>query len=187
MTATLAPFGLRPSYHPTGLERANLYPLSAAYATPIYKGSPVVLTSNFINLAAAAADWLGVFAGVTYTDATGKPVITNYWPGAVSGATNIQAWVWDDPYEIYDMQCGGSIALSAVGRHGNFDGTIGNGSVLTGLSAAAMSSTLAAAGVQGSLRIMGVNQAVDNAWGDAFTVLQVQNARHQFVANKVSV
>lgn len=187
MSATSAPFGLRPVYHPTGLDRARQYSMLAAYATPIYKGSPVVLTANYINIAAAGADWLGVFDGVTYTDVTGKPVVTNFWPGAVTGATNITAWVWDDPANVYEIQCAGSVAAGNVGDQTNFDASIATGSTATGLSAATCTAALAGAGVQGSMRILDKGQQVDNEWGDAFTILQVQNARHQFVANKVAV
>jgi hypothetical protein len=161
--------------------------MSAAYATPIYKNSPVALVSNLINLAAFQTDWLGSFAGVTYTDNTGKPVTTNFWPGAVTGATNIQAWVFSDPATVYEIQANGSIAAS-IGRQIDFDsGSIGSGSTATGLSTAMAAAALVSATTQAQLRVMDVNQAPTNAWGDAFTVLQVQNARHQFIANKVSV
>lgn len=187
MTATASPFGLRPVYHPSGLDRARQYQMSAAYATPIYKNSPVVLTANLINLAAAGADWLGSFAGVTYIDLTGKPVITNFWPGATTGATNIQAWVFDDPQQVYEIQSAGSIATANIGDQTNFDASIGSGSATTGLSIAACTAALAGSGVQGSMRIHDKGQQVDNDWGDAFTIVQVTNARHQFVSNKVAV
>jgi len=187
MSATSAPFGLRPAYHPTGLARAREYGMSAAYNVAIYKGSPVALVSNLINIATFQADWLGSFAGVTYTDNTQKPVTANFWPGAVSGATNIQAWVFDDPANVYDIQANGSITAS-IGRQIDFDsGSIGSGSTATGLSSAMAASAIVSAGTQAQMRIVDVNQAPTNAWGDAFTVLQVQNARHQYVANKVSV
>lgn len=187
MSATSAPFGLRPAYHPSGLDRATEYGMSAAYNVAIYKGSPVALVSNLINIAAFQADWLGSFAGVTYTDSTGKPVVTNFWPGAVAGATNIIAWVYSDPAQVFEIQAAGSIAAS-YGRQIDFDSaSIGLGSTATGLSTAMAASALVAAAAQGQMRVMDVNQAPTNAWGDAFTVLQVQNARHQFVANKVSV
>lgn len=187
MSATSAPFGLRPAYHPTGLDRAREYGMSASYATAIYKGSPVALVSNLINIATFQADWLGSFAGVTYTDVTGKPVVSNFWAGATTGATNIQAWVFDDPANVYDIQAAGSIAAS-IGRQIDFDsGSIGSGSTSTGLSSAMAASAIVSAGTQAQLRIVDVNQAPTNAWSDAYTVLQVQNARHQYVANKVSV
>lgn len=188
MSATSAPFGLRPVYHPTGLDRAREYGMSASYNTAIYKFSPVALVSNLINLAAAGSnDWLGSFAGVTYTDNTGKPVVTNFWPGAVTGATNIVAWVFDDPATVYEIQSSGSIAAGTVGQQINFDTTIGNGSTATGLSAATVTATPITSGSQGQCQIVDISLAPTNAWGDAFTVLQVRNARHQFVANKVAV
>jgi hypothetical protein len=187
MSASSAPFGLRPVYHPSGLDRAREYGMSAAYATPIYKNSPVALVSNQINLASFQADWLGSFAGVTYTDTYGKPTVSNFWPGAITGATNITAWVFDDPLNVYEIQANGSIAASP-GRQIDFDsGSLGSGSTSTGLSTAMAASALVSAGTQAQLRVVDVNQSPSNAWGDAFTVLQVTNARHQFVANKVSV
>ena len=188
MSATSAPFGLRPAYHPSGLDRAREYPMLAAYATPIYKNSPVALVSNVINLASFQADWLGSFAGVVYTDVNQKPTVQNFWPGAIVGATNITAWVFDDPLTVYEIQANGSIAANLIGRQIDFDsGSIGSGSTATGLSTAMAASAVVAAGVQAQLAIVDYNLAPTNAPGDAYTVLQVRNARHQFVANKVGV
>lgn len=187
MSLVASPFGLRPCYHPNGLDRARQYQMAANYATPIYKNSPVALVANLVNLAAAGADWLGSFDGVTYTDNTGKPTVSNFWPGAVTGATNIQAWVWDDPLTVYEIQSAGSIAAGNIGDQTNFDASIGSGSAVTGLSTATCTAALAGAGVQGSMRIQDCGQQPENAWGDAFTIVQVTNARHQFVANKVAV
>lgn len=188
MSSVSAPFGLRPAYHPSGLDRAREYPLAAGYATPIYKNTPVTLVSNSINVAATAADFLGSFDGVTYTDVTGKPTVTNFWPGALSGATNITAWVWDDPLTIFEIQSLGSIALGSVGKQIDLDNTsLATGSSATGLSTAMCTATVINSGSQGQLRIIDISQAPTNAWGDAFTVLQVQIARSQFVSNKVAV
>ena len=61
------------------------------------------------------------------------------------------------------------------------------GSTSTGLSAATLSATLAGAGVQAQWRIVGFAGYVDNTPGDAFTIVQVQLARSQYVANKVAI
>jgi hypothetical protein len=45
-----------------------------------------------------------------------------------------------------------------------------------------ISTSLVGSGNVGDLRIIGLSNGVDNAWGDAFTVVQVQVARSQFVA-----
>ena len=43
MSATSAPFGLRPAFHPSGLDRAQALAngISSAFATDIFKGQPV--------------------------------------------------------------------------------------------------------------------------------------------------
>lgn len=189
MSATLAGFGFRPVYHPTGLDRADAYTIAAAYATPIYKGSPCTLNTNgTVVIGAVAADILGIFNGVEYVDGNGKPTYSNYWPGAVSGATAITAYVWTDPQIVYEVQADGSIAQTAVGDQADpTTAAIATGSTSTGLSAATLSATLAGVGVQAQWRIVGFGLAPDNAPGDAYTVVRVQLARSQFVANKVAI
>lgn len=189
MSATSAPFGLRPAYHPSGLDRATEFPIAATYNTAIYKGSPCTLTSNSLAIAAASgADWLGAFDGVEYTDINGKPTKSNYWPGAVTGATLLTAYVWADPLIVYECQSLLTVAQTAVGRQMDFDTTsVGTGSTSTGLSNMTLTGTTINSGSQGMVRILDKGGQPDNAWGDAYVILQVQNARSIFVANKVAV
>jgi len=185
---TLAPFGLRPAYHPTGLERAKAYTIASAYATAIFKGDPVILNTNgTITIGTAAADILGVFDGVEYIDATGKPTYSNFWPAAqaVFSGSVPTAYVWDDPDIVYDVQANGSVAQTAIGDQA--DVVMGAGSTQTGLSTTALNSTLAGAGVQAQLRIVGFNLDPGNSVGDTYTVVQVKIARHQYIANKVAI
>lgn len=191
MSATLAGFGLRPVYHPSGIDRASVYTIAAAYNTAIYKGSPVTLNTNgTITIGAAAADFLGAFAGVEYVDVTGKPTYSNYWPAShtVLSGTTSTAYVYDDPNIVYEIQCDGSVAQTAIGDQADFtSATVASGSTSTGISSSTMSASLAGAGVQGQLRIVGFGLAPDNAVGDAYTVVRVTNARSQFVAVKVAI
>ena len=48
MSATSAPFGFRPVYHPTGLDRAVALAggIASAYGTGILKNQPVALDTN---------------------------------------------------------------------------------------------------------------------------------------------
>ncbi len=185
---TNAPFGMRPVYHPTGLDRASTYTIGTGYATALYKGTPVVLnTDGTLNIGAVTADIIGVFDGVEFTDALGKPNYSNFWPAAQAG-TNIVAWVWDDPDIVYEIAADGAIAATAVGAQSDFTtAAIGTGNATTGLSLATISSSVEAGGQQGQLRILRLAPYVNNAWGDAFTWVQVQIAQHQYVANKVSI
>lgn len=188
MSATLAGFGLRPVYHPSGIDRASVYTIASAYGSAIYKGSPCTLNTNgTITVAAAAADFLGAFAGVEYVDATGKPTYSNYWPASTT-ATAITAYVYDDPNVVYEIQCDGSVAQTAIGDQADFtSATVASGSTSTGISSSTMSASLAGAAAQGQLRIVGFGLAPDNAVGDAYTVVRVTNARSQFVYNKVAI
>ena len=191
MSATSAPFGFRPAYNPIGLERAKKYTIASAYNTQIPKGAPVILNTNgTITMGTAAADIVGVFAGCEYVDNVGKPTESSFWP-ANQVATQIVAWVYDDPNEVFEVQSDGSIAQTAVGDQADVSNVAAvTGSAAIGgnvLSAATLSATLAGAAAQAQFRIVGFGQAVDNLPGDAFTVVQVQIARHQFISNKVAV
>lgn len=186
MSATSAPFGFRPVFHPTGNTRGKPFTIASGYGTTIYKNMPVILNTNgTITAGTAAADILGTLVGVEYTDSTGKPTYSNYWP-ASTVATNITAYVNDDPDTVYEVQADGSIAQTAIGDQADISNAT-NGSTSTGLSSCTLSATLAGAGVQAQFRIVGFGQAPDNAIGDAYTVVQVQLARSQFVSNKVAI
>lgn len=185
---TLAPFGFRPAYHPTGLERGISYAVAAAYPVNMFKGDPVILNTNgTVTAGTAAADLLGVFNGVEFIDVTGKPTYSNFWPAGqtVFPGQVPTAYVWSDPNVVYDVQVNGSVAITAIGDQA--DMVVGAGSIQTGLSTAALNATLVGAAGQGQFRIIDINRDPANAVGDPFTVVQVQLARSQFVANKVAI
>lgn len=189
MTATAAPFGFRPVFHSTGFDRATRRTIAGGYASAIYKGSPVILNTNgTLNVGTAAADILGIFAGVEYIDASGKPTYSPNWPAAQAIFPNSVpvAYVWEDLDTVFEVQANGSLAQAAIGDQADVVNP-GNGSALTGQSTAALSSALAGAGVQAQFRIVDIAPYVDNAIGDAFTIARVKIARDQFVANKVAI
>src|SRR5574337_557550 len=83
MSSTNAPFGLRPAFHPSGLDRAQALAggIASAYGSDILKGQPVkYVTAGQINPAAAGDAFVGAFAGVEWTDTTGRRRVSNYWP-----------------------------------------------------------------------------------------------------------
>lgn len=194
MSTTLAPYGLRPSYHATGGEiRAQAYPapFSAAYATDLYQGTPVALdTSGNVVLATLTNDLIGSFDGVEYTDSNGRRQYSKRWIASTT-ATDIIAYVYTDPQIVYEIQATGSLAQTSIGDQADFSGTAGyliaSGNNTTQLSTTGLSSTLEGAGVQGQCRIIGLVPLVDNEWGDTYTQVYVQIAQHQFVANKTGI
>lgn len=176
MSATSAPFGMRPSFHPSGLDRATAFQggIESGYASTILKGQPVKLDSatGFIVVAAAGDSLLGIFDGVEYTDSLGKRTESNKWPASTVGTDNV-AYIWIDPVTIWDIQANGSLAQAAIGDMADF-ASITAGSSVTGLSQCMISTTLVGAGNSAQLQIVNLTPAVDNAWGDAFTVVQVR-------------
>jgi hypothetical protein len=92
------------------------------------------------------------------------------------------AYFYQDPAIVYDIQCDGSLAQSSVGAQADLSNTTA-GSTTTGLSQCTLSSTLVSAGSSAQMRIIGLTPGVDNAWGDAYTVVQVQVNESQFNAS----
>ena len=121
MSATSAPFGLRPAFHPSGLDRAQALAngIVSAYASNILKGQPVkYVTGGVIQPAAAGDSFVGAFAGVEWTDTTGRRRVSNYWPASTAYQTgSCVAYFYTDPNIVYEIQADGPIAQSAeIGR-----------------------------------------------------------------------
>lgn len=194
MTATAAPFGIRPVYHPSGTIRPRRYTIASAYAVNIFQNDPVALNSSGVLIFAtsdgtrtgtATVDILGSFQGVEYIDATGRPVLSNFWP-ASTVATEIKAYVVDDPLTIFEAQADGSVAQTNVGEELTFGNFATGGSTTTGLSSATLTIASMAA-TQDIFRIVGFGLGEDNAPGDSFTIVRVQISQSQLTANKAGV
>ena len=190
MSSTNAPFGLRPSFHPSGLDRAVALTdgIVSAYASSILKGQPVKLaTTGAIQIAAAGDAFLGAFAGVEWTDTTGRRRVSNYWPANTAYVTgSCIAYFYQDPNIVYDIQADGSLSQAAVGDQADLSNTTA-GSTTTGLSQCTLSSTLVGATNTAQMKIIGLTPGVDNAWGDSYTVVQVQVNKSQFNASVAAV
>lgn len=194
MTATLAPFGMRPVFHPTGNDRAQnlINSIVSGHAYNLFKYAPIALSNGLIIPDASTTDFYGVFAGVQYPDSLGRPTFSNNWvSGTVTGTGPIWVFVWNTPDIVYEVQANGSLAETDIGDQAVFSATSGqtqtSGSTLTGLSTCAISSTLQGAGVQGKVRIYDLQRRPDNDWGDTYTIVQVQIAQHQYVSDKLAI
>ena len=182
MSATSAPFGLRPAFHPSGLDRAQALAggITSGYSTQILKGQPVAYSASagvIVPLTTAPASgsavaWSGAFAGVEWTDTTGRRRVSNYWPASTAYQTgSCVAYFYNDQNIVYEI---------TIGNEYNFTNTTA-GSSTTGLSQATLGSATAAGnGVQGQMRVVDLAPYVDNAWGDSYTIVRVVNAQSQF-------
>ena len=190
MSFLSAPFGLRPAFHPSGLDRAQALAggIVSGYASNIFKGQPVQYgttanggTVGTIIPATTSGAWAGAFAGVQWTDTTGRARVSNYWPANTAyTAGTCTAYFYNDSNIVYEIQADASLAQTSIGNEYNFSNTT-NGSSTTGLSAATLgASTAVNVGSNGQMRVVDLAPYVDNAWGDAYTIVRVVNSASQF-------
>ena len=203
MSSTSAPFGLRPAFHPSGLDRAQALAggIVSGFATDIYKGAPIRYNSTAgtsvaagtITNAAAGSVWTGAFSGVEYTDTTGRRRVSNYWPASTAyQAGSCVAYFYNDPNIVYEIQSDATIAQTSLGGEYNFSGTTGltvtSGSTTTGLSSTCLGvSTAVANGSQGDMRVVDIAPYVDNAWGDTYVIVRVVNCRSQYFGSVTAI
>lgn len=184
MSTVNAPFGLRASFHLGGtpVSETKRGAIASAYGTSIASGDLVKLVAGVLQRAAAGDACVGILLGVEYTDVTGKPNVSDYWPGGTV-ATNIIASYIDDPYVTYEVQANGPIAQSQVGAQANVLATaptVVSSGAFSNETFDVVGSITTSANAQ--LRIVGITPGPDNVYGDNFTIIQVQISKHQFVA-----
>jgi hypothetical protein len=190
MSATSAPFGLRPAFHPSGLDRAQALAngITSGYSSNILKGQPVQYgttansgTLGTIIAAGTTGAIAGAFSGVEFTDTTGRRRVSNYWPASTAYQTgSCVAYFYNDQNIVYEIQADGSMAQTTIGNEFNLN-NLTAGSTTIGLSQATLNSASAAGnGVQGQVRVVDLAPYVDNAWGDSYTIVRVVIANSQF-------
>ena len=150
MSTVFQPFGLKPAYHPSGLDRSvpfvgtNNYNLTSttggAYTAPysltgaqvaFYQYTPVAITSTgqltIANQTAGSGKVYGSFDGVEYTTAEGcRTLGKSITATSLAAATQIVFWIFQDPALVYEIQVNGSANANAIGSEYNFDTTTGS-------------------------------------------------------------
>jgi hypothetical protein len=194
MSSTSAPFGFRASFHNSGQIRAKAYTVATGYAANIFSGDPVKLTdSGVIELGTSdgtrsgtvdGVTLLGIFAGCQYDDASGKPTISPFWPTGTT-ATNITAWVYDDPETLFDVQytnpgtAGVTTMQTAVGEECDWTVASPGGSTRTGLSSTQLT---AIQSTSGQFQITGFGYEINDSITDAYAVVTVRINEHAYKA-----
>jgi hypothetical protein len=134
MALTSAPYGLQPINLLGGQGFAGstrLYSISSGLAVNIQTGDPVIVvntgstrgtitrmntttTATTVTSTGGGFGFVGVFVGCTYTDPVfGKIFRQTYVSGTV--ASDIQAYVVDDPDAMFQIQADGSLGQTALG------------------------------------------------------------------------
>ena len=223
MATTFKPFGLKPAYHPNGLDRAVAFvgtnsflgadtfnaPYSLSAGQAFYQYQPVSVNgSNQLTIAATSATGgsagtlYGVFDGVEFTDSQGRRSVAKWISkAALDASTQIIFWIFQDPALVYEAQVEGSADTDSIGQQYDFSATSGyttaDGTSIgvggAGFSKTALAASPVGTGTQGQVRVVGLGREVaypageTNAWGDDYTIVQVQIANNAFVAPKTSV
>jgi hypothetical protein len=187
MSATFQPFGLKPAYHPSGLDRAvpfvgtNTFVPGTTYSAPyslttgqsFWQFQPLAVTASgqltIANQSATSGKVYGVFDGVEYTNSDGRRSVAKFAAKTtLDASTNILFWIFSDPALVYEAQVNGSVTSAAIGTEYNFDTTagstvtdgyaIGNGGA--GFSTTALLATAVGSGNQGQVRVVGLGREV---------------------------
>ena len=160
MATTSAPYGLRPINLLGGQGFAGstrLYAIPSGYAVNIQYGDPVIIvntgstrgtiarmnsttTATTVTSTGGGFGFVGVFLGCTYTDPVfGKIFRQTYVANTV--ASDIQAYVADDPDTLFQIQADGSLTQTALGCNASLIQTVAgsSGYVASGLSLQASS------------------------------------------------
>ena len=187
MSTTLRPFGMKPIFHPSGLDRAvpfagtNSFTTGVTYTAPyslsagqsFFQYQPFGITASgqltIAATASATSPVYGVFDGVEYTTAEGRRTLgKSISKASLDAASAIVFWIFQDPSLVYEIQAAGSVTSAAIGSQYNFsagtnqttaDGyTIGTGGA--GFSTTAIANSAVASGAQGQVRVVGLGREV---------------------------
>ena len=186
MSSVSQPFGLRPSYSPSGVVRPTAFTCENGYAANIFQNQPVRIapstgggeTEGTLVASAVGAAFIGTFQGVEWTDSDGRRRVSNKWT-ASQYAADVVAYATLDPTIFYEIQSNATLTVASIGKQYNLTSISGN--TTTGLSTQMLDTATSAANA--SVRVLGITPGPDNAFGDDYVIVQVQISEHQTVAD----
>ena len=162
-----AAFGMKPvkmiggSPYTGGVSR---YRIAANYDTAIFQGDMGAQgTGGGVEVHAdgGTVPIVGVFNGCQYTDpTTGEQKYSNYYP-ASTNASDIIAFVIDDPNVVFEIQCNAAFPIADL--LGNFDIVYtSSGSTVTGISGAELNVSDGATTATLSVKAIDITEDPDN-------------------------
>ena len=160
-------FGLRPYRKLDGtplVGAQNRYSIASNHTTAIFQGDLVIpLTAGTIDRHTAnnSTAVLGVFNGCFYTDpTTQKPTFRNSYPGAIV-ASDITAFVVDDPDAVFLMDADATFAQADLFR--NYSVTTGSGNTTTCISEVQLDVSVSGTNASFIIQAIDISQDPDNS------------------------
>ena len=163
-----AAFGMRPIGRVGGTPYTggqSRYRIAANYGTSIFQGDMVAqVTGGGIEQHAdgGTVPIVGVFNGCQFTDpTTGEQKFQNFYP-ASTNASDIIAFVIDDPMAIFEIQADDTFPVADL--FGNFDIVYtSSGSTVTGISGAELNVTDGGTGTTLPLKAIDISEDPENS------------------------
>ena len=184
MPVSFAPFGLRAiAALGTHGNEVRAYPLpNGANCPDLGKGSPVKLSGGVIVSAGATGDGplLGVANGFAWVDAVTGPQLRNSIPadtssaGLYDGSNRPTAYVIDNPFATFLIQANASVTVGDLGLNFNVTAAGGDVDSVYGVSRYALQASSRTSAINTAVKLVGLANIPDNAWGDPFPVLVVK-------------
>lgn len=140
MANTDSPRGFVPAGHRNGgAVRSTAFNIAYNYATKIYTGDAVELSSGKVVVGTAASTTiLGIFDGCRYKDDTGAIVFSKYWPGVAltDTAAVVECYIYTDKGILFEAQCDSAVPYVDATHRGTACDLIATtaGSTITGQS-----------------------------------------------------
>ena len=167
MANVVEKFGLRPYRKLDGtplVGAQNRYSIASNHTTAIFQGDLVIpLTAGTIDrhIANNSTAVLGVFNGCFYTDpTTQKPTFRNSYPGGIA-ASDITAFVVDDPDAVFLMDADDTFAQADLFR--NYSVTTGSGNTTTGISEVQLDVSVSGTNASFIIQAIDISQDPDNS------------------------
>ena len=167
MANVVEKFGLRPYRKLDGtplVGAQNRYSIASGHTTAIFQGDLVIpLTAGTIDrhIANNSTAVLGVFNGCFYTDpTTQKPTFRNSYPGGIA-ASDITAFVVDDPDAVFLMDADDTFAQADLFR--NYSVTTGSGNTTTGISEVQLDVSVSGTNASFIIQASDISQDPDNS------------------------
>jgi hypothetical protein len=201
MASTNSPYGLRPINLLGGQSYAGStrkYAISPGYATNIQYGDPVLIintgsvaaalrgtlgrfntttTATTVTNTGGGFGFVGVFVGVTFTDPVyGAVFRQNYAAG--NTATDIMAYVVDDPDALFQVQANGQLNQTALGCNAALIQTIAGNSGANINSGVGLDASSIGTANTLPVRIVDFVNSTTSQIGDAYTDVIVRINTH---------
>ena len=173
MSSSAAPYGFRPVGLLGGGDWSNSIrhiKLTNSYGTSIFYGDVLkVVAAGTVEKDSGTTTMtpVGIFVGCSYTDpGSSQPTYSQMWTASTS-ATDIMAYVVDDPNIVFQAQGDATLAQTALGNNVAVVQTAGSTSI--GTSKNAIDSSTIAATKTLPVRILGFIDGPNSSVGDTYT------------------